>query len=247
VGASGALRAAELHPPVDPRLLERRPGRRPAAVATFIARDTRSRLYSRELSELAAGATDRLAQRREGWAVLGEHSDVGLLDRLGHHELRSSGLVRADAAESCSPHLMLAPLTVREYRGLPRGGQVNRGIVRPFAAPAATPTGWLALHPGLAGSMGLKLAEPDGLDWTLDGWLAVRSLWWRSGYLRWNPYSEDDEVGEGWLVLGSREVVEHLRAGGWELAHEVRTSRRSDGDLDEEEIRVQGTRALPSG
>jgi hypothetical protein len=93
--------------------------------------------------------------------------------------------------------------------------------------------------------MGLTLGEPGWLDWTLDGQPAVRSLWWRSGYLRWNPYSEDDEVGEGWLVLGSPELVE-LRAGGWELAYEVCTSRRGDGGVDEEEIRVQGTRGLPS-
>jgi hypothetical protein len=84
------------------------------------------------------------------------------------------------------------------------------------------------------------------LDWTLDGELAARSLWWRSGYLHWNPYSEDDEVGEGWLVLGSPMLVEHLRAGGWELAFETRTNRRGDGDVDEQEIRAQGTRALAS-
>jgi hypothetical protein len=246
VGLAGALRAVELDPPIDRVLLERRPGRRPPAVATFIARDGRSRLYSRELSELAADAPDRLARDHDGWAVLGEHSEVGLLDRPGHHELRRTGLVRAEAAENPTPHLTLAPLAVHDYGTLPRGGQVDRGIVRPFAAPAATPTGWLALHPRLASSIGLRLAVPGQLDWTLDGELAARSLWWRSGYLHWNPYSEDDEVGEGWLVLGSPMLVEHLRAGGWELAFETRTNRRGDGDVDEQEIRAQGTRALAS-
>jgi hypothetical protein len=247
VGAGGALRAVELHPPVDPGMLVHRPTRRPRAVATFIAREARSRLYGRELSELAAEAADRLAQRHEGWAVLGEHSEVAVLDRTGHHELRRSGLARAKAADGFGPHVTLAPLTLRDYRGLSRGGQVDRGIVRPFAAPAGTPAGWLALHPRLAGSLGLKHAEPGWLDWTLDGRLAVRSLWWRSGYLRWNPYSEDDEVGEGWLVLGSPEIIEGLIAGGWELAYEVRTSRRGDGDLDGHDIEVQGRRTLPSG
>ena len=247
VSAGEALRAIKLHPPVDPALLEHRPARRPEAVTTFIARDERNHLYGRELSELSADAANRLAQHHQGWAVLGEYSEIRLLDRPGHHELRLSGLVRANASdETVSPHRTLAPLTVREYCALPRTGSVDQGIVRPFAAPAATPTGWLAMRPRLAGAIGLDLDKPGRLDWTLNGQPAVRSLWWRSGYLRWNPYSEVDEVGEGWLVVGSPEIAERLRASGWELCYEVRTSRRGDSEVDEQELRVMGTRALPS-
>jgi hypothetical protein len=247
VSAGGALRAVELHPPLDTGLLEHRSARRPAAVATFIARNERHRLYSRELSELAAGADDRLARHHEGWVVLGEDSEVDVLDRPGHHEVRRSGVVRTDAVETSSPHQTLVPLTMREYRDLARSGLVDQGIVRPFAAPAATPTGWLAVHPGLANSVGLTLDESGGLDWTLNGQSAVRSLWWRSGYLRWNPYSSDDEVGEGWLVLGSREFVERLRARGWELDYEVLTVRRGDGDYEGQTMRARGRLELPSG
>ena len=246
VSAGEALRAIELSPPVDPGLLEYRPTRRPASVATFVVREERSRLYNRKLSELAVGAADRLAQSSDGWVVLGERSEVGLLDRPGHHELRRSGLARAGATDASSVHYSLAPLTVRDYRCLPCGGEVDQGIARAYAAPAATPTGWLAIHPRLAASIGLSLEEqPSRLGWTLNGLPAVRSLWWRSGYLRWNPYSEHDEVGEGWLVLASPDVLERLRAGGWELAYEVRTIRRGDGDMEGEELRVWGTRELP--
>ena len=105
--------------------------------------------------------------------------------------------------------------------------------------PIATPSGWLALHPRLTGPMKLAVEESFWLDWSLDGRPAVRSLWWRCGYLRWSPYSEDDEVGEGWLVLGSPEIVARLRSDGWELACEVRTARRGGDGAEGREIVVE--------
>jgi hypothetical protein len=243
IGARDALRAADLHPPLDPELLEHRPGRRPAAVKTFVPRDQRNQLYGPDLSKVAAGAADRLARDHKGWKVLGEYSEVTLLNRAGHHELRLSGLVRPGDGQSTSPHYALGPLTISEYGRLRREGQVDCGIVRSLDLPAATPAGWLALHPRLAGSMGLTLEDASWLDWSFEGRPAVRSLWWRSGYFYWSPYSEEDEVGEGWLVLGSPEVLERLCAGGWELAYEVRTLRRGE-DGDAQEVLVEGTRAL---
>jgi hypothetical protein len=246
VGAQEALRAADLHPPFDPELLEHRPVRRPATVATFVPRDQRSSLYSRDLSELAAGAADRLAQDCEGWKVLGEHTEVSLLDHAGHHEERYSGLVRRRDGDDTSPHYTLGPLTIREYGRLRREGHADRGIVRSFDLPAATPSGWLALHPRVAGAMELELDDASCLNWTLDDSPAARSLWWRSGYFYWSPYSDDDEVGEGWLVLGSPEFVAQLQANGWDLAYQVRTARRGRDGADEHEILAEGNRPLTS-
>jgi len=244
VHARDALRAIELHPATDPGLLQRRPGRRPPAVATFVAHVERTQLYSRQLSDLASGAAERVARRHDEWLVLGEDSEIALLDRPGHQEWRRSGLVRREAADTAPPHIVPGPLGVYEYEHLPRNGQVDRGILRPFSPPAATPVGWLALHPGIADALGLRLAEPGWLDWTLNSRPAVCSMWWRSGYLYWNPYSDRDEVGEGWLVLGSPELVDHLRAEGWELAYDVSTRRRGDGDVSEDKVNTQGRLAL---
>jgi hypothetical protein len=70
---------------------------------------------------------------------------------------------------------------------------------------------WLALHPGAASAAGLVALSDDPLAWTLDGDLAIRSLWWRSGFTGWSPYHDEDEVSEGWLVLASPSAVERLR------------------------------------
>jgi hypothetical protein len=245
VGAQEALRAIDLHPPLDPELLGHRPVRRPATVTTFVPRDQRSSLYSRDLSELAAAAADRLAQDCDGWKVLGEYTEVSLLDHAGHHESRYSGLIRRRDGDYTSPHHTLGPLTIREYARLRREGQADRGIVRSLDLPAATPSGWLALHPRVAGAMELEFDNASSLDWTFDDRPAARSLWWRSGYFYWSPYSEDDEVGEGWLVLGSDAFVKQLHSDGWELAYEVRTTVRNGDDQQEQEILTQGTRALP--
>lgn len=70
---------------------------------------------------------------------------------------------------------------------------------------------WLALHPIAAAAAGFDTSADDPLTWMLDGQMAIRSLWWRSGFASWEPYSDEDEVSEGWLVLASDDAVARLR------------------------------------
>jgi hypothetical protein len=72
----------------------------------------------------------------------------------------------------------------------------------------------------------------------MDGQPTVRSVWWRSGYDRWNPYSDNDEVGEGWLVLGSAALADALRQRGRLLRIATTwTGRHGDGDTSADEKR----------
>lgn len=160
--------------------------------------------------------------------------------------MRYSGSVRRRDGDGTSPHYTLGPLTIREYARLRREGHADRDIVRSFDLPAATASGWLALHPRVAGAMELNLDEGSWLNWSLDGRPAARSLWWRSGYFYWSPYSDYDEVGEGWLVLGSPGFVAQLQDNGWGLAYQVRTVRRGTDGADEHEILAEGHRPLTS-
>ena len=243
-GERGALRAADLYPTLDVALLRSRPLRRPSAVPTFIDSAIRGELYRHRFEDLAAGAEGRIARGHDGWVVLGETTDLQLLDRQGHHELRRAGLVRDDDAPFGPA--VLRPITMAEYTALGRSGKTSQGVVENPDRPAAR-AGWLALHPRLAGELGLSLAEPGGLDWLLNGQPAVRSLWWRSGFPRWQPSSDGDEVGEGWLVLGSPELVARLRDDGCRRSWRTWTMRRFAEDGDQErELRDEGCFELPA-
>lgn len=245
VRAFDALFAVGLDLAYDVALLERRPVRRSSAVTSFVPHAERQRLYSRALDEFAEGQSDSFALSLEGWVVLGECTEVTLLDRHAHYQLRRSGLTRVtEPPGPLTPHSAIGPVVVAEYNALTRTLDTNQGIIRSIGLPAGSPTGWLALHPGLAEILGLE-SEDGWLDWTLDGCPAVRSIWWRSGFLRWNPYSESDEVGEGWLVIGSPKVFERLYATGeWAVRWEAVTASRGESSGEEAEIRSTGSRAL---
>jgi len=262
-----ALRAARLLPLYDNVLLGVRPVRRPVDVATFVPHDQRSALYKLSLEEIAADAETRLARSVDDWLVIGERCEVALLDRAGHHEHRWSGVF---LDHDDGDHLKRTP--DRRAQNLARiedGGELVHDLVtstaglyrgRAFAKrslnaqaivgsrsipPVASPSGWLGLHPILAGNLGLEPDPTDPFAWLLNGEPAVRSLWWRSGYERWEAWSDSDEVGEGWLVLASPEVVERLRQmGEWRLAWFVLTAVRGEEDVEEREIRASGERAL---
>lgn len=238
-----ALTDAGLTPLYDTALLTSRPSRRPAEIAPFVGLDDRGfDLYRRPVAEMAQGAADRLLKELDGWHVLGEWTELTLLDRSRHYERRVSAVTYGlEAPIEDFGQLVIAPVAASSYRRLRRGAPSNgRTVMRPSLTVMASPDSWLALHPEVAALLGLAPDRSSALDWRLDDELAVRSLWWRSGYDRWNPYSENDEVGHGWLVLASAEVVEGLREQGRLLrACNVWTGRHGDGDTQQQEERME--------
>jgi hypothetical protein len=234
-----ALLEAGLWPLYDTALLRTRPTRRPSEIATFVAIDERNGmgLYERSAKDLAEDAVERLAKDIDGWLVLGEWTELSLLNRLRHYEKRVSGVVFADQeARGQFGQWSIRPWPAAGYRDL-RSRQLDAPtVVRSSDASMASPGGWLALHPGLAGQLELE-ADPEApLGWTIEGEPGVQSVWWRSGYDRWQPYSDADEVGEGWIVLASPAVVDRLRAiGGLVRLGAIWTGRHGDGDTTSDE------------
>jgi hypothetical protein len=233
-----ALFAVRLPYDYDIGLLRLRPERRPAACKTFIPEADRGELYGRELAEIASGAEDRLALEEDGWAVLGERSSISLLDRRGHHELRQSGLLApVEASGTRRPLFAQFSIAAEDYHALANEGTTH-AVVWGLAPPCASPSGWLGLHPSLALAVGLAVGS-EPFSWDLDGEPGVRSLWWRSGYERWNPYSDHDEVGEGWLVLASPAVLERFPKT-WDIGWEVKTGIRGGDAVQEAEVTSAG-------
>lgn len=239
VRPADALFETGLWPLYDTALLKTRPKRKPAQVAAFLSIDQRKSmdLYKRPATELADGAVERLAREIDGWIVLGEWTELSLLDRLRHYERRVSGVVFADQeARGQFGQRPIRPWPARGYGCLQSNPLQGLTVMRARQTLMASPDGWLALHPGVASELALEPDPDSRLGWTFKGEPAVQSLWWRSGYDRWPPYSEADEVGEGWIVLASTSVLEPLRAiGDLVRVGAVRTGRHGDGDTASDE------------
>ena len=246
-----ALHVAGLWPVYDPTLLTMRPTRRPAAVATFVPTDDRrdGELYKRDVTDLAVGAEHRVARSVNGWQVLGERSEIALLDRLGFQEHRDSGSVLVDRENSNASDRLQVPFVpwlAFYYRDLDLPAGDTRCVVQSETTPNASPSGWLGLHPTLARDLDLTPDPNDPFAWLLNDEPAVRSVWWRSGFMRWQPHSDQDEVGEGWLVVASPAVVERLgRLGRVVLSWKVFTVRRGSGETPPAETENNGEFDLP--
>lgn len=241
------LFAADLWPAYDAMLLARRPVRRPAEVATFVPLKERSTVHRKEVSELAAHAPSRLARQIDDWIVLGETSEIALLDHYDRREHRRSGVVvgvKEDGRERrvhWSPH----SVSVSEYGRLADHDFDGRAIVRSGGPALESPSEWLGVHPRLALEVGLQPHPRSPLDWTLDGEAAVRSIWWRSGFAWWPTHSDIDEVGEGWLVVGTREVARRIEGlGEARRAWHTRTTERPDGSTLGEPVEPRGEEPL---
>jgi hypothetical protein len=246
VAPIAALRAAGLWPIYDTALLRSRPTRRPAEVVPFLSLDERSAsdLYKRPPSELADGAEDRIVSGVDGWQVLGEWSELITLDRLGPFERRVSAVTYGlDAPGGIYGQAMIKPFPASHYRRLAAGGEADgMTVLRPQITSMASPSSWLALDPGVVEPLGLNPHPDTPLDWCMDGDLAVRTVWWRSGFDRWDPYSENDEVGHGWLVLVTAKFMERLAKQGRLLRHiNVWSGLRGDGHTPMGEAHTEKT------
>jgi hypothetical protein len=235
-----ALRAASLWPVYDTALLHTRPTRRPAEVVAFLSLDERSAtdLYKRAPADLAQGAADRIVSELDGWQVLGEWSELIVLDRLGPYERRVSAVTYGlEPPIETDGQTLIRPFPASHYRRLlPGTEQEGRTVLRPQLTSIASPSSWLALDPEVAALLGLTAHPDTPLDWRLGEEAAIRTIWWRSGYDRWDPYSENDEVGHGWLVLASPDIMTRLGEHGRLLrVLNVWSGRRGDGDTPEGE------------
>jgi hypothetical protein len=222
-----ALSVTRLVPLYDTELLRRRSVRRPHEIATYIPYDKRKSLRNVPIEELAEGAEGRVARTLGDWVVIGERTELGLADRAGHREKRWSGVVLEpldpDELARATPDfdddggellhkLTKGPAAVyRDERVAPPSLGAEAIVGGRRTPPVASPAGWLAFHPQLATELGLDPDPQNLFAWRLEGEPAVRSVWWRSGYERWPPYSDADEVGQGWLVAASPALIERWR------------------------------------
>ena len=223
-------------------LLARRPERRPACVPAAAPLADRGAMAPEWLSGLK-GAGDRVAAKLDGWTVIGELTELARLDRRHSREERDQAFVPANAAEELFTGTRSGLRDLDRLPGPVPGASI---IIRTARSGLCFGDGFIALHPAAARAAGLEPDE-EPLAWRLNGEPAVASRWWRSGFSMWLPWSDHDEVGDGWLVVASPPAVEALLSAfpGAEVRWEVRRRVRGDsGDGELPARAARGTRPL---
>lgn len=238
-----ALYACRLLPMYEPVLLGVRPQGRPAGLPPSVPFDRRDFHFGDWLADLAS-AEERLATELNDWTVVGERSQIALLGRQMPEEEREQAMTTGEVDRIFDAHLALS---AADYGREPPTFEGNAVILQ-TRVPSASPDEWMALHPAISAEFGLE-RDPAGLfAWRLDGELVARSVWWRSGYRRWAPYSPVDEVGEGWLVLARAALIakmgERYGADALRTAWRVRTAMRDESSSEREERERSGIRPL---
>jgi hypothetical protein len=79
---------------------------------------------------------------------------------------------------------------------------------------------WIALNPSIASALGWRLADTGLFRWVdQHGEVMVESIWWQDGPVNcWSEYIHE-EVGTGWLVVGTPQALAKIKAL---LGHTVR-------------------------
>jgi hypothetical protein len=97
---------------------------------------------------------------------------------------------------------------------------------------------WLALNPKVGYSLGWSISEEGFFRWVNDeGKIMVESIWWMDGNIDQAPPHFDDEVGEGWLVLASKEALNSIKSTFGPLNMKIKLERSfaSDGQVTRSE------------
>jgi hypothetical protein len=99
---------------------------------------------------------------------------------------------------------------------------------------------WVAFNPALARSLGWKPSAEKLFGWTNEsGELMVWSVFWRDGLFEEQPPHLHNEVGEGWVVLGTLEALKEVRNHfKTQVKQKIRVEQkwRDDGEKHENSI-----------
>jgi hypothetical protein len=183
---------------------------------------------------------ERLAAGWEGWRVLSESTELALIGRQYPEERRQAGLFIGELDDE-NVFRETGLYTSEEFAdGSPN---IENSLIVERRMPSNTsPDWWVGLHSQAAKESGLTPDPECPLSWRLDDEVVVRSLWWRSGYLRWPARSPRDETGEGWLVLARPAVLEMLESafGAVRRAWRITASMRDESSGEKSERVASG-------
>jgi hypothetical protein len=223
----------------DPAMLLAEPQPRPPDVRPLAGLDDDGGVGEKWLEQAESAAHALCTRTDDGRVVLAEESTLKRLEWASPTEVR-----RSVAA------LLRPTVTAREDEDVPFFCEVTNRLfaeypnIRPHEVPMplvvrhvaygydSPGDNWLALNPVVGRQFGWHPVDEGLFRWVdQEGQVMVESVCWMDGLLDHAPPHFEDEVGEGWLVLTSRDAVDIIkgRLGSLQRTVSVRRFFRRDG------------------
>jgi hypothetical protein len=212
----------------DPDLLLVEPEQRPSEIAPLPTQGSGVEMstWTDEVEEALLNSLRSVGD----WELLAEETRLKRLEWEHSTEIRRSLVhVSDDPTDPESFFPLVNDRFAGEYWRVARASNktlVTKNFGRGFDSPGDS---WLAFNPGIAREIGWHPADEGLFRWIdADGAVMVESRWWYDGIMDLQPY-ERDEVGEGWLVVASKEAYKLIREYvNQPLVRTIELDRRSD-------------------
>ena len=219
----------------DPRMVLEEPSRRPDQI-----RRASETLLGHNLEEWVENVDDALSATNwrpdDQRIVLGEETSLTIrrgrrsISETRYSVLDADNLTQRQLEEN--PESMFGEVVrqhVSEYPSLHDDPEISALVIRHTADWVDSPGGdWLALNPAVGFCLGWSIADEGIFRWADDqGRVMVESMWWMDGRpTLLDDGVEEDEVGEGWLVLASKSALEQIEEAFGSLTKKSAVIRR---------------------
>lgn len=207
----------------DAHFLNERPVKRPLEIAN-VDRGTDNYFSHKKWVPLLSENHLSLLPKQlaNGWAVLGERSELMPQERTRPDEIRTSNSVIEDGKPvnpMSSNHSFKSYQVINEayedYEDIAIGKSSRILVIENFDYGFCSPGGrWLALNPQIAKQLGWQRDPSQLFAWkSSSGTPMVQSIWWKDGVLEnEHPVTKDSEIGDGWLVIASPDAIKELHS-----------------------------------
>lgn len=184
--------------------------------------------------------------------IIAENTELKRLEWESPREVRQSATCLSGAPKLEQEYKEREEIFQRIFRGLVseypelQTEKTDHSIVlrnnpRIYDSPGGE---WLALNPKVGNSLGWSLSEEGFFRWVNDeGKIMVESIWWMDGNIDQVPPHSDDEVGDGWLVLATKEALNSITSTFGPLIKKIRLERSfvSNGQVTRMEKQYEKT------
>ena len=226
----------------DPHMILSKTLSRPTYIAPIFGLEHRDTYESLEkwCNQIEDDAFAFDSEADDDIVILAENTKLKRLEWKSPREVRQSATCLSETPKLEQEHKERDEIFQSIFRGLVSGYpelQTENNdysiVLRNNPTIYDSPGGeWLALNPKVGNSLGWSLSEEGFFRWVNDeGKIMAESVWWIDGNIDQAPRHFDDEVGEGWLVLASKEALNSIRSTFGPLNKKIRLERSfaSDG------------------
>lgn len=224
--------AARMARSIDPLLYSIRPLPRPPEIGAIRSNAGR---YFKATDWLHSGSADDTSGECCGAVVLGEFTELDWLNRSQPGEQRTSGTwLDPYAPKQGTIGSTRWWLSEAYPRGISSTAELGSIVIRAWGYEPFVTEGALMLHPAVGLQVGWRTDSSGIFRWVdRNGNTMVESMCWKDGARQIEVATDDEEVGEGWLVLATTAGWDRLKEHFGTLTRYIEVTRTILGDEGE--------------